>query len=89
VLGLPVIRVPLSDIASADVATIDPFGQFGGWGIRYGFGGRVGIILRSGEALEVIRKSGRSIVITVDDAESAAALLGGLIAREAMSPAKP
>ncbi|MCU1471153.1 MAG: hypothetical protein JWQ39_2302 [Glaciihabitans sp.] len=89
ILGLPVIRVPLADIASADVVTVDPFGQFGGWGIRFGFGGRLGIILRSGEALQVIRKSGRSIVITVDDAQSAAALLGGLIAREAVSPVKP
>ena len=89
IFGLPRIRIPLADVASVDVIDVQPLTQFGGWGIRFGGGGRLGIILRSGEALEVVRRSGRSVVVTVNDAESAAALLGGLVARENASGTAP
>ena len=79
-LGLPVLRVPLAEVESARVVPVGAMSEFGGWGLRFG-GGRTGVILRSGEAIEVTRTRGRAIVVTVDDAETAAALLVGFVAR--------
>ena len=60
-------------------AAVDPLTDFGGWGIRWVVGpnhrGRWGVITRRGPGLEVVRRDGRSIVITVDDASTGAAVL--------------
>ena len=65
---------------------VSPFAEFGGWGYRVGRGGRVGIVLRSGPALQVERTGGRSLVVTVDDAATGAALLNTLAARARVDP---
>jgi hypothetical protein len=44
-------------------------------------GRRTGIVLRAGEAIEVKRTDGKTLVVTVDDALQGAALLNGLVAR--------
>ena len=81
-LGWPQYRVALSEVASAATTNVVPLGEFGGFGIRWGLGRRLGIITRGGEALEVLRRDGRAIVVTVDDAATAAGLLTALAARE-------
>jgi hypothetical protein len=81
VLGIPVVHVPLDQVTSADVTDVRALSQYGGWGIRFALNGRIGVILRSGEALEVHRRKGLDVVVTVDDASSAAALLNGLVKR--------
>ena len=81
--GFPRFSVPIEEIVSASVIDVQAMNEFGGWGIRFGTGGRTGIILRSGEALEVARRSGRSLVITVDDAVTAAGLVNGLVQQRA------
>jgi hypothetical protein len=81
-LGIPTITVPLANIESAEVIDVQAIAQYGGFGVRWGLNGRFGVILRSGEALEVLRHNGRSVVVTVDDAASAAALINGLVKRE-------
>jgi len=78
--GFSVLRVPVAEVESARVVRVGAMSEFGGWGLRFG-GGRIGVILRSGDAIEVSRTRGRSIVATVDDAETAAALLNGFVAR--------
>jgi hypothetical protein len=80
-LGFPTFSIPLDDVASASAEQVGAVGEFGGWGIRFGGSHSMGIIVRSGDALRVNRRSGRSLVVTVDDAQSAAALLNGLVAR--------
>jgi uncharacterized membrane protein len=87
VFGVPSFRVALADVASAQVIDVQAVMDFGGWGVRFGLGRRLGIILRSGHALEVRRTNGRAIVVTVDDAASAAALLEALVRREQGSSA--
>ena len=82
-LGLPRFTVPIDEIESARVTQVSPLGDFGGWGIRFGSNGRLGVVVRSGDALEVSRRTGRTIVVTVSDAESAAALINGFREREA------
>lgn len=78
-LGWPRLSVPVAEIAKAGVVQIDPVADFGGWGIRWVFGprstGRWGVVTRRGTGLEVVRRDGRSIVVTVDDAGTAAAVL--------------
>ncbi|HEX4401249.1 MAG TPA: DUF1648 domain-containing protein [Galbitalea sp.] len=83
VLGIPVVHVPLDQVTSADVTDVQALSQYGGWGIRLALNGRIGVIVRSGEALEVHRRKGLDVVVTVDDASSAAALLNGLVKRSA------
>jgi hypothetical protein len=82
VLGWPRIRVPLDEVVRADVTDVRPVRDFGGWGLRVGRGGRVGIVLRRGEAVLVERTGGRSVVVTVDDAHTAAGLLNALADRQ-------
>lgn len=81
VLGYPRFNVPLAEIASVCSVTVNPTGEFGGWGLRW-VPGRFGVVMRAGEAIEVERKSGRAFVVTVDDSRTAVALLKGLVGRE-------
>ena len=80
-LGWPRVSIPLDEVLRAEVVEVTPFGEFGGWGYRVGRGGRVGIVLRGGDGLQVERSGGRSFVVTVDDAATGAALLNTLAAR--------
>lgn len=77
-LGWPRLRVPLDDVASVEVNDVSGLAEFGGWGLRHR-PGATGVVLRSGEALRVTRSSGRQLVVTVDDATTAAALLEALL----------
>ena len=78
-LGWPRVRVPAEDVEEVTVADVSPI-QFGGWGYRVVPGGR-GVILRSGEALVVTRRSGKRFTVTVDDAGTAAGLLSAVATR--------
>ncbi|MHC2999413.1 DUF1648 domain-containing protein [Microbacterium sp. HJ5] len=81
VAGLPRFGVPLADVQSATVVRVDPTAEFGGWGFRLGLDGRFGIVLHAGEAIQVVRRHGRTFVVTVDDAATGAGLLTALAAR--------
>lgn len=84
-LGWPRLSIPIASLARAGVVQIDPMADFGGWGIRWVVGpshrGRWGVITRRGPGLEVVRQDGRSIVVTVDDAETAAAVIETYLAK--------
>lgn len=85
-LGRPAHRVPLAEIAAVAVVTVDPLGDFGGWGHRFGRRGRSGVVLRRGPAVEVTRADGRRFAVTVDGADEAAALLTTLVDRDRARP---
>lgn len=78
-IGWPRLHVPADEAEGAAAGWVEsPMGEFGGWGIRSSLtepGGTVGVVIRSGEALEVTRSGGRKVVVTIDDAATAAALL--------------
>ena len=80
-IGLPTWRIPLGEVAVATVVTVSPVAEFGGWGYRFGAGGRTGFVVRAGQALEVTRGDGTRWVVTVDDAAEAAGLLNALAER--------
>jgi len=73
-LGWPRWDIPTAEIASAGTVDVAAVADFGGWGLRW-WGNRVGIITRSGDALEVSRRNNCSFTITLDDASAAAELL--------------
>jgi hypothetical protein len=77
-IGWPRIRVPLNEVLRADVTQVRPLRDYGGWGLRVGRGGRIGVVLRSGDALLVQRTGGRSIAVSLDGAYTAAGLLNAL-----------
>jgi len=57
--------------------------EFGGWGVRTSVAtGATGVVLRSGEAIEIHRTGGRRFLVTVDDAATGAALLATLAERD-------
>lgn len=85
-VGWPRFVVPLDEVLKAEVVSVRPLPEFGGWGYRVGRGGRVGVVLRTGDGLQVERTGGRSFVVTVDDAATGAALLNTLAARERVEP---
>lgn len=74
--GLGVFRfhVPVDDIEAVAAVHVNAMGEFGGVGIRKA-PGRFGIVMRSGEALELTRGNGQRFLVTVDDPDTAAALL--------------
>jgi hypothetical protein len=74
VVGWPTFHVPAVDIDRVAAAEIAPFAEFGGWGMRW-MPGRLGIVMRTGEGIVVTRRDGRVFAVTVDDAETGAALL--------------
>lgn len=77
--GIPVKKYPLSTIKSAQAIDLEP-AAWGGWGWRI-VPDRSAIVLRRGDALEVVFVNGRRFAVTVDDAVTGAALLNGLVAR--------
>jgi hypothetical protein len=76
--GIRLLRVPLVEVAEADVVEVDPFWEFGGWGLRMDTAGRVGVVTRKGEALRVRRGDGTEVLVTVDGATEAASTLNTL-----------
>ncbi|NTV38549.1 MAG: DUF1648 domain-containing protein [Demequinaceae bacterium] len=84
-LGVPRMGVALADVADAGVAHVNGFAEFGGWGLRQR-PGALGVIMRNGESLQVTRRNGKRLVITVDDAQTAAALLLALVERARLAP---
>lgn len=76
-LGWPRGRIALEDVVETAVVQVRP-GDFGGFGLRSA-PGATGLITRSGEALSVTHgPSRRRLVVTVDDALTAASVLEGL-----------
>ena len=80
-LGLSWSRIPIERVASAEVGQVSALGDFGGWGWRIGRDGRRGFVTRSGEALVVHRRGEPDVLVTVDDARGAAAVVNTLAAR--------
>lgn len=84
-LGWPRVHVPLDQVVAAHAEAVSPLRDFGGWGYRVALDGRAGFVLRAGDAIVIERTGGRTTVVTVDDAATAAALLNTLAERARVS----
>jgi hypothetical protein len=71
--GWPVVRVAVADVTSVHVEDVEPL-SYGGWGYRVMPGVRA-VIVRRGPALRVGRAGRSDLIVTVDDAATAAAVL--------------
>ncbi|TNU73892.1 hypothetical protein FH969_08935 [Miniimonas arenae] len=79
-LGIPVKRIPLSDVAAVRSEDLEPT-QWGGWGFRW-LPGRTAYVARRGPALVVVRRDGREFAVTLDDPEPLASVLAALAAAD-------
>lgn len=72
--GWPRRRIDIRQIASVKTVHVNPLAEFGGWGWRWGVAG-AGVVAREGQGILVVLRDGRRFTVTVDDAETGAALL--------------
>jgi hypothetical protein len=88
--GWPRVHLPLDEIESAAFTEVQPL-RFGGWGYRGSLRlfRRANWVVRKGPGLVVRMTRGREFVVTVDDADEAAAVLNGLLARRAAATPRP
>ncbi|HEY9497536.1 MAG TPA: DUF1648 domain-containing protein [Terrimesophilobacter sp.] len=84
-LGWPRKRISLDRIRSVRVVEVHPTRDFGGWGWRWAGDGRSGIVLFSGQGIEVTQLNGKRFVVTVEDAKTGAGVLAALLARRSRS----
>jgi hypothetical protein len=79
---LPRMRVPLDRIRNARMIDIEPMAN-GGWGYRGSLSilGRAAVIVRRGEGLELRLDRDQTLIVSVDDAKTAAGLINDLAAR--------
>ncbi len=54
------------DIKSVEKENVDPLGDFGGWGYRFTFQGKRGIIMGNADAVKIDLKSGKQFVVTTN-----------------------
>jgi len=74
-MGWPRTTIAPDQVQSVAVVDVNPIGEFGGYGWRWAPGGRSGIVLSKGEAVEVTRTNGKKFLVTMHDAKGAAVAL--------------
>jgi hypothetical protein len=79
-LGWPAIRVPLAAIDGVEVEDVEPM-AYGGWGYRVMPGVRA-VVIRRGVGMRVRRKGRPDLIVTIDDAATAAGVLAAHLATE-------
>ncbi|MEU1984914.1 DUF1648 domain-containing protein [Nocardia sp. NPDC019395] len=79
--GWPRWRLEPQEITEVSTADISP-AHYGGYGIRL-IPGTTAVVLRGGPGIVVTRRSGRRFAVSVDDAETGAGVLAGVVHRSA------
>lgn len=79
--GLRIRTIAADQIADVKVVDVRPLRQFGGFGVRTGRDGTVGVVLRTGPGILTTMADGRRFVVTVDDAKTGAQVLAGVALR--------
>jgi len=81
-LGFPRVRIAVDRIQHAERMTVQPMAN-GGWGYRGSLTalGRAAVVIRGGEGLRLALRDNKTMVVTVDDAETGAGLINDLVAR--------
>lgn len=79
--GRPMWRLRPEDITEVSAENISPI-HYGGYGIRM-IPGSTAVLLRGGPGIVVTRRSGRRFAVAVDDAETGASVLAGVVERAA------
>jgi hypothetical protein len=74
-MGWPRATIAADQIESVSVVSVDPIGEFGGYGWRWAPDGRSGIVLSKGDAIQVTRTNGKKFIVTMHDAQRGAEAL--------------
>ena len=77
-LGIALKTVPLNEVQYARVVNVSCMGDYGGYGYRGGFDGSWGYVTADGEGIRIEQSDDRALVLTIDDARTAAATLNTL-----------
>ncbi|WP_280414342.1 hypothetical protein [Nocardia carnea] len=80
-LGWPRWRLSPAEITEVTATDISP-AHYGGYGIRL-TPGATAVVLRGGPGIVVTRRSGRQFAVSVDDAETGAGVLAGVVQKAA------
>lgn len=82
-LGWPRTVIPMAEIDHAEYVQVRALRDFGGYGYRVAMHGDLkgakGFVLRSGDALLILRRGGARHVVVVDDARTAAGLINRFV----------
>jgi hypothetical protein len=81
-IAWPRIHVALADIRTARAIDVEPL-KHGGWGYRGSLTvfGKAAAIVRGGDGLELQLDGNRTLIVSTDDAATAAGLLNDLVRR--------
>lgn len=75
VTGMTAFALTINEIAKAEVTTVSPGKQYGGYGLRMRGKGHYGLILRRGPAVAVTTAAGQVFTLTTPRAEEIAGVL--------------
>jgi hypothetical protein len=83
-------RVTLARVHTARAFQLRPM-EHGGWGYRGSvrFFGRAAVVVRGGPALALELTDGKRLAVTVDDADTAADVINGILSRRPPPPVAP
>ena len=77
-VGWPKFHYTPDRITAVAVVDVAPMAEYGGWGLRF-IPGSTGVLMRGGEGILVTLTSGRTFVVTVDEAATGAGLLEAVL----------
>ncbi|MBC8125271.1 MAG: hypothetical protein H7X70_06015 [Candidatus Kapabacteria bacterium] len=63
--------LPWNEITSVTLRRVSPFAEFGGWGIRWNLGKRMGYVWNGENGIELKLTNGKIVVITIHDLDGA------------------
>jgi hypothetical protein len=81
-LRFPRMRIEVDRIVHAETITVQPM-MHGGWGYRGSLTlmRRAAVVVRRGEGLKLALRGDKTLIVTIDDAATAAGLINDLVAR--------
>lgn len=68
-----------NEVESVTIRKVSPFGEFGGWGIRWNLGKKMGYVWNGKQGIELKLTSGKSVVVTIMDLQGARQALEGRV----------
>lgn len=79
--------VPIAEVTGAQVVPVDPFNEYGGWGLRY-WPKTVALLTRKGQGVDVGRTGRRRVVVTCTDPDRLARVVNSLADQRFAQPVR-